>query len=63
MSMVNSMIVDNDDVSESVVDGLIDEMGKLPTKYFDVQIVVTVIATPLPDPKESFVYKLWGCFG
>lgn len=47
--MTNSMIVDNDDVSESVIAGLIDQMGELPTTYFDVTIIVTVVVTPLPD--------------
>ena len=46
--MTNSMIVENDDVSESVIDGLIDQLGELPTDYFDVTIIVTVVVTPLP---------------
>ncbi len=46
--MTNSMIVDSDDVSESVIDGLIDQLGELPTKYFDVTVIVTVVVTPLP---------------
>ena len=50
--MTNSMIVDNDDVSESVIDGLIDQLGPMPTKYFDVQIIVTVVVTPLPDKAD-----------
>ncbi len=46
--MTNSTIVENDDVSESVIDGLIDQLGELPTDYFDVTIIVTVVVTPLP---------------
>lgn len=49
MAMVNSTTVDVDDVSESVVDGLLDQLGEMPTSFFDVQIVVTVIVTPLPE--------------
>ena len=50
--MTNSMIVENDDVSESVIDGLIDQLGELPTDFFDVTIIVTVVVTPLPDEDE-----------
>ncbi len=51
--MTNSMIVENDDVSESVIDGLIDQLGKLPTNYFDVTIIVTVVVTPLPEGDQN----------
>jgi len=51
--MTNSMIVDNDDVSESVIDGLIDQLGELPTNYFDVTIIVTVVVTPLPEGDQD----------
>ncbi|MHC4316116.1 MAG: hypothetical protein ACYSW3_27045 [Planctomycetota bacterium] len=49
MSMVNSMVVENDDVSESVVDGLIDEFGDVLPSFFDVTIIVTVVVDPLPE--------------
>lgn len=52
MVMTNSVIVDEDDVSESVVDGLIDELGKLPD-FFTVELTLKVTVTPLPDaPKK-----------
>lgn len=52
MVMTNSTIVEVDDVSESVVDGLIDELGKLPD-FFTVELTLKVVVTPLPDaPKK-----------
>ena len=51
--MTNSMIVENDDVSESVIDGLIDQLGELPTTIFDVTIIVTVVVTPLPEGDQN----------
>ncbi len=48
---VQSKIVEEDDVHENVVDELIDQMGELPN-YFDVQVIVTVIVTPLPDDPD-----------
>ncbi len=51
--MTNSMIVENDDVSESVIDGLIDQLGPIPTTIFDVTIIVTVVVTPLPQGDQD----------
>lgn len=50
---INSAIVNVDDIDESIIDGLIDEMGKMPTDYMDVQVIVTVIVTPLPDATSA----------
>ena len=47
--MVQSQPIDRSEIAEYIVDGLIDEMGKMPTKYFDVLVIVTVVVTPLPD--------------
>ena len=51
--MTDSMIVENDDVSESVIDGLIDQLGPIPTTIFDVTIIVTVVVTPLPQGDQD----------
>ena len=50
---INSAIVSVDDIDESIVDGLIDEMGKMPTDYMDVQVIITVVVTPLPDATSA----------
>jgi hypothetical protein len=51
--MVKSQPIDRSELHEYIVDGLIDEMGKMPTAYFDVLVVVTVIVTPLPELGEQ----------
>ena len=51
--MVRSTAVNADDIDESIVDGLIDEMGKMPTAYFNVLVIATVVVTPLPELGEK----------
>jgi hypothetical protein len=46
-SLVRSMVADEYDLPEDVIDGLIDDMGPLPTDVFEVQVIITVIVTPL----------------
>lgn len=46
--MTNSMIIDEDDISESAVHELIEQLGEMP-KRFTVELIVTVVVTPLPD--------------
>jgi len=47
--IVRSKLVSYDDMPESLIDDMIDEMGKMPTEFFETQIIVTVIVTPLED--------------
>lgn len=46
--MTNSMIIDEDDVSESIVRELVEQLGEMP-KRFTIELTLTVIVTPLPD--------------
>jgi hypothetical protein len=61
-NIVASTIVDEDDVSETVVARLIEQLGEMPKSYY-IELTLQIVVTPLPDPKELFVYKLWSCFG
>ena len=51
--MTNSTIIDQSEIMEYVVADLIDQMGELPTKYFDVTVIVTVVVTPLPQGDQD----------
>lgn len=52
MAMVNSTIVDVDDVDETVVEKLLEQLGirsiEYAETYFEVEVVVTVILVPVP---------------
>ena len=50
--MTNSTIVANHEIPVAIVGKLVDQMGELPTKHFDLTIIVTVVVTPLPDEVE-----------
>ncbi len=50
--MTNSRIIDEDDISESVVHELVDQLGELPTN-FTIELIVTVVVTPLPTGDEN----------
>lgn len=50
--MTNSMIVEKDDVHESVLNKLMNELGELP-KYFNTDVIVKVVVTPLPQGDED----------
>ena len=47
--LVRSTMAHSSEVMEYLVEQLIADMGTLPTRYFDTQIIVTVVVTPLPD--------------
>jgi hypothetical protein len=51
--MTNSTIIDRSEVMEYVIDGLIDQLGPIPTTLFDVTVIVTVVVTPLPPGDED----------
>ena len=51
--MTNSTIIDQSEVMEYVIDGLIDQLGPIPTTLFDVTVIVTVVVTPLPAGDED----------
>jgi hypothetical protein len=53
--IARAKVIHTSEVMEYVVDGLIHDMGKLPTKYYDVQIVVTVVVTPLNDQGQPLI--------
>ena len=55
--IARAKVIHASEVMEYVVDGLIAEMGDLPTKYYDVQIVVTVVVTPLDGRGRSILYN------
>ena len=63
MAMVNSTIVDEDDVSEKVVKKLVEQLGELPMD-FTMELVLTVVITA--DDNKSyrkFARDLWNCAG
>ncbi len=49
--MTNSIVIDEDDISESVVRELVEQLGEMP-KSFTMELIVTVVVTPLPDEAE-----------
>lgn len=51
--MTNSTIIDQSEVMEYVIDGLIDQLGPIPTTLFDVTVIVTVVVTPLPEGDQN----------
>ena len=53
--IARAKVIHASEVMEYVVDGLINDMGKLPTKYYDVQLVLTVVVTPLDDQGQSLI--------
>ena len=63
MAMINSMIVDEDDVSEKVVKELVDQLNEL-SENFKMELILTVIITPDYDSRyRKFAHDLWSCWG
>ena len=55
--LVRSTIINESEIMEYIPERLIAEMGDLPTKYYDVQIIVTVVVTPLDGRGRSILYN------
>jgi len=63
MAMVNSTIVDEDDVSEKVVKKLVEQLGELPMD-FTMELVLTVVITPnAGDKLRKSQRDSWGVAG
>ena len=54
--IARAKVINVSEINEYIVEGLIAEMGDLPTKYFDTQIVVTVVVTPLDDQGKPLIW-------